>query len=45
MIELSTAHQIKSIDRNCGTDSRELMQNAAECLLSRIENTKEKYMF
>ena len=45
MIELCTASQIKNIDLTCGTDSRELMQNAAECLLSRIENTKEKYMF
>lgn len=45
MIELATARQIKNIDANSGIDSRELMQNAAECLFRRIETSKEKYMF
>ena len=44
MTELATASQIKNIDASCGIDSRELMQNAAECLFARIENSKGKYM-
>ncbi|MBQ9922129.1 MAG: NAD(P)H-hydrate epimerase, partial [Clostridia bacterium] len=45
MTELATSKQIKSIDTGCGIDSRELMQNAAECLFNRIQNTKDKYLF
>ncbi|MBE6689628.1 MAG: NAD(P)H-hydrate dehydratase [Ruminococcaceae bacterium] len=45
MTELCTSAQVKRIDRNCGIDSRELMQNAAECLFSRIEACRDKYMF
>ncbi len=45
MIELATAKQIKSIDEGCGIDSRELMQNAAECLFHRIESCKSEYIF
>lgn len=45
MIELATSKQIKNIDQTCGIDSRELMQNAAECLLHRIESCKEEHLF
>lgn len=44
MTELATSTQMKHIDRTCGIESRELMQNAAECLLSRIENLKNEYI-
>lgn len=44
MTELATSSQMKRIDRTCGIESRELMQNAAECLLCRIENLKNEYI-
>lgn len=45
MIELATSKQIKNIDLTCGIEPRELMQNAAECLFSRIQFCREKYAF